>query len=183
MREALAMCGSRKARAVMWQGPLTSLSAWNVASTGDALALLGEVWRSRLSDALKAGGVFNGPRFSRIRCDLPYGIHFMSQRDVFLMRPIPRRIVWPAIPDKLLFVPQDALLAGSHGQLSEGSLFGEIELASYAAYKCGVTQDILRLLPRAGHRAGVRPSPLQVNGCRHQYSVRSARFAPESPLS
>jgi hypothetical protein len=155
MREALAMCTSRRARAVMWHGPLTSLSAWNVASTGDALTFLSEVWQSRLSDALQEDGVFNGPRFSRIECDPPHGIDFMSQRDVFLMRPIPRRIVRPAIPDKLLFVPQDALLAGSHGQLSEGSLFGEIELASYAAYKCGVTQDILRLLPRTEHRAGM----------------------------
>jgi hypothetical protein len=155
MREAFVMCAKRQARAIMWKGPLNSLSAWNVASSGPALSFLRSTWRSRLRDALEADGVFNGPRFARIECNPPHGIDFMSQRDVFLMRPIPRRIVRPAISDRLLFVPQSALLAGSHGQLSEGSLFGKVELASYAAHRCGVTQDILRLLPRDGHRAAL----------------------------
>jgi hypothetical protein len=153
MREAFAMYKKRQARAVMWEGALKSLSAWNVASSGPALAFLRGVWHSRLSDALS--DVFNGPRFVRIDCEPPFGIDFMSQRDVFLIRPIPRRIVRPVISDRLLFVPRDAVLAGSHGQLSEGSLFGKVELASYGAHTCGVTQDILRLLPREGHRAAV----------------------------
>jgi hypothetical protein len=155
MQEALAMCAKRQARAVMWEGPLKSLSAWNVASSGTALTFLRGVWRSRLGDALKDQGAFTGPRSVRIACERPHGIDFMSQRDVFLMRPIPRRIVRPAIPDRLLFVPTDAILAANKGQLSEGSLFGKVELASYAAHKCGVTEDILRLLPRDGHRTQV----------------------------
>jgi hypothetical protein len=46
----------------------------------------------------------------------------------------------------MLFVPRDAVLAGSHGQLTEGGIFGKVELASFGAHRGGVTQDLLRLL-------------------------------------
>jgi hypothetical protein len=62
------------------------------------------------------------------------------------MRPLPRRIARPPIADRMLFVPQDAVLAGSHGQLTDGALFGKVELASFGAFRGGVTQDLLRLL-------------------------------------
>jgi hypothetical protein len=146
MSEARALCAERRARVVSWDGPLRTLSAWNVASSGGALAHLRRRWSGTLSDALEPDGVFNGPRFSRVTCERPHGIDFYSQRDVFLMTPIPRRIRRPAIPDRMLFVPEDAVLAGSHGQLTDGGLFGRVELASFAAHCGGVTQDLLRLL-------------------------------------
>ncbi|MDE5464951.1 MULTISPECIES: hypothetical protein [unclassified Bradyrhizobium] len=153
IQAAKEMVTDRRISAVIWDGALDTISAWNFASTRGAFSHLSSAWKFRLRDAIKDGGAFNGPRFSRIECDRPYGIDFMSQRDVFLMRPVPRRIARPAIPDRQLLVPSNAILAGSHGQLSEGSLFGKVELASHLGDKCGVTQDILRLLPREGHRA------------------------------
>ena len=36
--------------------------------------------------------------------------------------------------------------------MNEGSIFGRVELASYAGWKSGVTQDILRVLPQKGFR-------------------------------
>ncbi len=36
--------------------------------------------------------------------------------------------------------------------MSEGSIFGRVELASFAGWRCGVTQDILRVLTRPGIR-------------------------------
>jgi hypothetical protein len=53
----------------------------------------------------------------------------------------------------MLFVPRDAVLAGSHGQLTDGGLFGKVELASFAAHDGGITQDLLRLLFLPNERA------------------------------
>ncbi len=153
MREAHAMCAERKARCVIWDGPLPTFSAWNYASSGAALSLLQKRWSGRLRDTLVPDGVFNGPRFARVDSELPHGIDFLSQRDVFMIRPVPRRTTRPAISDRVLFVPKDAVLAGSHGQLTDGGIFGKVELASFAAHRCGVTQDILRLLFRPEFRS------------------------------
>lgn len=153
MQEAHAMCCDRRARAVSWSGPMPTLSAWTYASAGGALELLRRRWSGRLQDALQPDGVFNGPRFARIECNPPHGVDFYSQRDVFLMRPIPRRIARPAIAERQLFVPKDAVLAGSHGQLTDGGIFGKVELASFGAYRGGLTQDLLRLLFRPAYRA------------------------------
>ena len=146
MREAHAICSERVRRTSSWSGALPTICAWNFASTGDALQYLSRTWSRRLGDVLEPDGVFNGPRFARVDCSPPHGIHFLSQRDVFLMRPIPRRIAQPAIADRMLFVPREAVIAGSHGQLTDGGLFGKVELASFAAHQCGLTQDLLRLL-------------------------------------
>lgn len=144
--EALDACAVRKRRSVMWPGPFPSLCAWNVAAGGGAVPLLRARWKTSLRDVLAPEGVFNGPRFARIDCETPHGIEFFSQRDVFLVRPVPRRIVRPPIPDELLFVPPGALLVGSHGQMNEGSIFGQVELGSIIGGRTGVTQDILRVL-------------------------------------
>lgn len=144
--EALEACAVRKRRSVLWPGPFPSLCAWNFAAGAGAVPLLRARWKTSLRDVLVPEGVFNGPRFARIDCEAPHGIEFFSQRDVFLVRPVPRRIVRPPIPDQLLFVPQGALLVGSHGQMNEGSIFGQVELGSIVGAKAGVTQDILRIV-------------------------------------
>jgi hypothetical protein len=153
MRQASDMCSERSRRALLWKGPLPTLCSWNFASTGDALAFLRRKWPGRLADVLTPNGVFNGPRFARVDCKAPHGIDFYSQRDAFLIRALPRRIARPEIPDRMLFVPRDAVLAGSHGQLTDGALFGKVELASFGAFRAGVTQDLLRLLFLAEQRA------------------------------
>lgn len=152
MAAALEACGSRLRRSIVWNGPLPSICAWNFAAGGGAVRLLRNRWRTMLGDVIEPDGVFNGPRFARIDCSPPHGIDFLSQRDVFLMRPVGRRIVRPSISDRMLFVPQNALLVGSHGQMTEGSIFGKVELGSFAGWRSGVTQDILRLLVRDGLR-------------------------------
>lgn len=152
MREALDACSRRSLKSVSWTGALPSLCAWNFAAGGGAVQILAAKWRTQLRDVLLEDGIFNGPRFARVDCASPHGIDFLSQRDIFMMRPVGRRIVRPLIPDRQLFVPKDALLVGSHGQMNEGSIFGRIELASFAGWKAGVTQDILRVLPKMGFR-------------------------------
>src|SRR5439155_24273510 len=74
MRHAHLMCGNRVKRATIWNGALPTLSAWNFASTGDALGHLNKAWSGRLRDVLQPDGVFNGPRFARIECRPPHGI-------------------------------------------------------------------------------------------------------------
>ena len=150
--EASEACSTRTRRSVVWDGPLPSICAWNFAAGGGAVRLLRDRWRTVLADVIESQGVFNGPRFARINCMPPHGIDFLSQRDVFMIRPVGRRIVQPAIPDQMLFVPKGALLVGSHGQMNEGSIFGKVELASFAGWRAGVTQDILRVLVKEGFR-------------------------------
>jgi hypothetical protein len=53
----------------------------------------------------------------------------------------------------MFFVPKHAVLAGSHGQLTDGGIFGKVELASFGAYQGGITQDLLRLLFKPEQRA------------------------------
>lgn len=82
--QASSMCTERKARCLMWSSSLPVLSAWNLASTGDATNYLRKRWDARLGDVLTGQGVFNGPRFARIPCSAPHGVDFYSQRDLFL---------------------------------------------------------------------------------------------------
>jgi hypothetical protein len=147
-REALAMCTNQVARCLIWTERLTTLSAWNYASTGGALAYLRRQWAGRLEDAVEPEGLYNGLRFARVPSKKPYGLDFLSQRDVFLIRPIPRRIVHPGLDNRMLFVPDCAILLGSHGQLTEGSLFGRAESAACGAAGSAITQDILRIIPK-----------------------------------
>lgn len=152
VQDATAACATRSRRSVVWSGPLPSLCAWNFAAGGGAVRILRERWRTRLQDVLEPGGVFNGPRFARVECSAPHGIDLLSQRDIFMIRPVGYRIARPDVPDRLLFVPRTSLLVGSHGQMNEGSIFGRVELASFAGWRSGVTQDILRVLVQPGLR-------------------------------
>ncbi|MFO0805499.1 MAG: hypothetical protein U0791_20535 [Gemmataceae bacterium] len=153
MQHAISLCGERKARCVVWNRELPTLCAWNVASTGGALAFLKRNWKARLGDILQDDGVFNGPRFARISCKQPYGIDFYSQRDLFLIRRVPRRIVHPGFNDDLLFVPEGSLLIGGHGTLGEGEIFGRVVYVSGRLSRAGFTQDLLRVIPRVGMSA------------------------------
>lgn len=151
-REALDACVLRSHRSLLWSDKLPSICAWNYAAGGGAVRILRERWGTKLRDVLRPNGVFNGPRFARVDCTPPHGISFMSQRDIFMIRAVGRRIVPPDVPDRLFFVPNDALLVGSHGQMTEGSIFGRVELASFLGHRSGVTQDILRVLVKDGYR-------------------------------
>lgn len=146
--EALAMCRERLARTLAWQGELATLSAWNYASTGGALEYLQRHWSGRLQDAIEPAGLFNGLRFARVPCSAPHGLDFLSQRDVFLIRPVGRRIKHPGIDDGMLFIPAHAILLASHGQLTDGSLFGRAESARCYGANRAFTQDILRIIPK-----------------------------------
>jgi type I restriction enzyme S subunit len=148
MRYALEQCGERKARCGISAGPFPTIAARNHVSLGDAQQRLARKWKNRLADILEPDGIYNGPRFARIPCHRPFGIDFVDQRDIFSIRPIPRRIVPPAIDRRLLYVPRHGLIVASHGQMNEGSLFGRVETAAGDFHECGITQDILRVLPQ-----------------------------------
>jgi hypothetical protein len=76
-------------------------------------------------------------------------MELLSQRDVFMVRQIPRRVsVFGVDLDRLRAAPS-TLLVGGHGQLSEGSLFGRVELAGAGLDRYAVSEDILRIVPRA----------------------------------
>jgi type I restriction enzyme S subunit len=137
---------------MLWSGPLPSICAWNFAAGGGVVQILRDSWKSQLRDVLVEDGVFHGHRFARVNCSPPHGIDLLSQRDVFMIRSVGRRIVLPDVPARFLFVPADALLVGSRGQTNEGSIFGRVELASFAGWRCGVTEDILRVFTRDGFR-------------------------------
>lgn len=152
MRDAHGLCCERKARAVLWRGELPTISAWTYASTAGALERLQGKWSGRLGDVLEDGGLFNGPRFARIPCAAPHGVEFMSQRDAFLIRPVPRRIAHPGFDDRLLFVPEGATMVGGHGTLGEGEIFGRAMFIHGRFARTAFTQDLLRVLPQKRHR-------------------------------
>ncbi len=153
MQNALEMCGARQRRATRWGGALPTFIAWNYASAGEARALLAERWQGRLRDILQPGGLFNGPRFVRIPCAEPYGVEFLSQRDVFLARPQPRRIARPEVEDRMLYVPEETILVASYGQLEEGNLFGRVELAASGPYQYGLAEHLLRVIPKSEYHS------------------------------
>lgn len=148
-QQALSLCNDRKARFSVATGPFVTISARNHASLGAARMILDNQWKTRLVEHLVPEGIFKGPRTPRVPCRAPHGIQFFDQRDIFGIRPIPRRILKPAIPDRELYVPRHALLVASRGQFSEGSLFGSIESAWFGLHRHGITEDILRIIPRA----------------------------------
>lgn len=155
VKDAGQLLRKGKARAVIWNKELPTMNAWTFASTGTALQYLREKWPLRLVDILEPEGVFGGLRFVRIPCDSPHGIDLLSQRDVFLIRPIGRRIVSPGVPRRTLFAAPTSLLIAGNGQFSEGSLFGKVELAANGFTDAAVTGHIIRLVPKPIHTATV----------------------------
>lgn len=151
MREAQAACAERRARCIVWDGSLPTMCAWNFASTGGALALLRRKWRLRLADVLDEGGLFKGGRMSRVLCSPPHGDDLLSQRDIFSIRHIPRRVVASKNDADCLRGTEGQLLVASRGQLTEGTIFGSIERASHGAIGKIVTEDIVRIVPSKGN--------------------------------
>ncbi|MGK4008383.1 hypothetical protein WMF31_37575 [Sorangium sp. So ce1036] len=151
--EAQAMCEHREARCVRWDGPLTTFTAWTYASAGEALSYLAGRWSGRLSDVIEDDGIFNGNRFARTSCDHPHGIDLLSQRDVFLIRPSPRRVTRPSFSDRVLLARPFTLLVGGAGTLGEGELFGRVEMPGEDWAGLGISQHLLRIFPRREHAA------------------------------
>lgn len=147
MQTAHEMCAERKARTVLWSGNLPTLNAWNYASTGGALELLTRKWTTRVSDVVAPNRLFRGGRYQRIPCAAPHGVDFLNQRDVFSIRPVPRRIVKPTVPDDSFYAPAFSLLAGGQGTLGEGELFGQVALVTQDFASMGVTEHLLRIQP------------------------------------
>jgi hypothetical protein len=147
VRNVLDRYGTRKARCGVSSGPFPTFAARNHVSLGDAKQYLARRWQTRLADVLEPNGIYNGPRFARIPCRRPHGIDFVDQRDIFCIRPVPRRIVPPTVDRRQLYVPGHGLVVAGHGQMNEGSLFGRVESAAAGFHQCGITEDILRLLP------------------------------------
>lgn len=146
--EALRLCRARRARCAIWDQHLPTLSAWNFASAGEALRFLRNRWDRRFADVLEPNGVFMGPRHTRISCSPPHGIDFMSQRDVFLVRSVPRRIVHPGCPDRLLYAPAGSLVVAGQGTLGEGEIFGRTAMVTPSLSRIGLTGHLLRIQPK-----------------------------------
>jgi hypothetical protein len=145
MINALAMCGERRSHSAVWAGPLHTLNAWNYASAGEALPFLLKEWRSRLRDHVPPEGLFRGGRYQRVPCKAPFGIDFLNQRDVFSVRPIPRRVTQPSVPRDWVYVPEFSLLVGGQGTLGEGELFGQVALVTSDLARGGITEHLLRI--------------------------------------
>jgi hypothetical protein len=153
--EALEACRYRRRRSVVWDAALPSLCAWNFAAAGGALPELRRKWSTRLADVVQSRGIFLGPRTARVGCAAPHGVQLLSQRDVFMIRPVGQRVARSGIADRLIHVPEDSLLVAANGQMNEGSLFGKIELASIFSRETGITGHIMRILPRSGQREAI----------------------------
>jgi hypothetical protein len=147
VQAALEMCADRRRRTIEWGGPFPSLCAWTFASTGGALAFLSSRWTASLRDFVEPGGIFNGPRFTRIDCAAPFGVELMSQRDALLIRPVPRRIVMPDVDPDRLFVRPGTIMVGAQGTLGEGEIFGRALFVTEKLAETAFTQHLLRVVP------------------------------------
>lgn len=145
MQEAIAMCQERKARCIQWDGSLSTFTAWTYASPGKALAYLQKKWRARLGDFVGARGIFRSGRYARVRCIPPHGVDFFSQRDAFLIRPIPQRILLPGSAATDLSCQAGTLLFGGQGTLGEGEIFGRVVIVDSEMAKAAVTEHLLRV--------------------------------------
>jgi type I restriction enzyme S subunit len=150
MQEATAMCAPRRRATTTWNGPFPSLSAWNFASTGEALPLLRRHCSERVADLVEPDGIFAGFRFVRINCDHPHGIELLSQRDAFMVRPAPRRIVFPSVPRDRLMSSPGTIMLGAQGNIGEGDLFGRAMMVDARHASSAFTQHLLRVRPKAG---------------------------------
>ena len=151
-RVANEMCLDVRPRAISYSGrTFPTLSAWNYAATGGALEYLRGHWRCRLRDLVDSSRLAYGPRFASVPCIPPFGTDFWSQRDIFLIRPVPRRIKDPGIPG--LRIPEDAILISGCGQLQEGNLFGRGRTSCVGASAGLVTGHSIPLIPSPGHSA------------------------------
>ena len=151
-QSATEMCAERRRRTVRWVGPLPTLCAWNAISSGGALDYLSKKWHTRLGDVVEPDGIYNGPRFARIDCQPPHGVELMSQRDAMLIRPSPRRVGHPGFDDRLLFAAEGTILAGGHGTLGEGEIFGRAVLVHGRYSRAAFTQDLLRIVAKPKHQ-------------------------------
>lgn len=145
--EATAMCAVRRRRSILWGGPFPTLSAWTFASTAGALGPLQSKWKTRLRDLVEPDGVFRGGRGARIPCKPPHGIAFLSQRDAFLVRPIPQRVL---LPSGDLVPREGTIMVGGQGTLGEGELFGRATLVTEGGAHSAWTEHLLRIVPKPG---------------------------------
>lgn len=147
--DAAEMCAKPRARCTTWNGNLPTLRAWNYASAGEAPRYLRSKWRARLRDVLLPPGAQKGGRFTRVAVEYPHGCDLLAQRDVFMMRPIPRRVARPHIYEELRVEGADVFIA-SRGQLVQGALFGSFELAANLPREAIVSEDFVRLRTTPG---------------------------------
>lgn len=148
---AYAECSVREARWGSYSPPFTTLNAWNYASIGNAATKLRRAWGAELGDVVADDGIFGGPRFTRVPCEMPHGVEMLTQRDIFLVRSVPQRIVRPEIPARQLYPPAGALLLGGVGTLGEGEIFGRVVLATTNTARRALTGDVLRIVPEEAH--------------------------------
>lgn len=145
MIEARGMCEERKARCVVWDAAMPTLTGWTYASTGGALGYLQKRWSARLGDVLEADGIFYGERSTRVSCQAPFGVDFFSQRDLFLIRSKPRRVVLPHHLPDFVFARKGSLLVAGRGTVGEGEIFGRVALVTESISRVAVTEDLLRV--------------------------------------
>lgn len=149
MQVANEMCALRRRQTVVWGGPFPTLSAWTYASSAGALELLCRSWAGRMADVVGPGGIFRGGRGARIPCTRPHGTDFLSQRDAFLIRPVPQRVVLTSS-----LVPREGtIMIGGQGTLGEGEIFGRATLVTADGAKSAWTEHLLRIVPSPGQEA------------------------------
>lgn len=147
MQAAHKMCAERRRSSMLWDGPFPTLSAWTYASPSGALDLLRRSWNGRLADVVESQGVFRGGRGPRIPCSPPHGVEFLSQRDAFLIRPVPQRVL---LPSSGLIPQEGTIMVGGQGTLGEGEIFGRASLVTSCGTKSAWTEHLLRIVPIEG---------------------------------
>jgi hypothetical protein len=149
MREAHALCASRRAHALAWDGELPTLQGWTYASHGGALASLRKAFNARLADTLEPGGVFYGLLRRRTPCEDGQGVPLITQRDALSVRQLPSWIARPSVPSRAMFSDPHTVVMAGRGTLGEGELFARPIYITPRLSRYALTQDLVRLVPRS----------------------------------
>jgi type I restriction enzyme S subunit len=147
---ALDMCAERRRRTLLWHGPFPTLSAWTFASLAEALSFLRSKWSGRIGDVVESDGIFRGGRGARIPCAAPHGVDFLSQRDAFLIKQAPQRVL---LPSANLVPRTGTIMVGGQGTLGEGELFGRATIVSSDGATRAWSEHLLRIVPKRNQHA------------------------------
>src|SRR5690606_20967923 len=101
-------------------------------------------WTGRVGDVVQAGGIFRGGRGPRVACQPPHGVDFLSQRDAFLIRPVPQRVL---LPSSGLMPHEGTIMVGGQGTLGEGEIFGRATIVTAEGSRQAWTEHLLRIVP------------------------------------
>jgi len=116
------------------------------AQLAEKIKVMSPAWKP-LAELTEPGTLRSGLRFKRIDCDPEYGVELIGQREISNVRPVGRWIAKAHLPnDKIIFVPNGAILVNAQGGLNESDSFARAQYVSGKKLRYAYSQHFLRVI-------------------------------------